>query len=164
MVDLPAPFSPMRAVTSPLCRPKETSFSAFTPGKLLETCASARAGGEGWVEGKVRRPSCPSPVTGEGGAKRRMRAISGRAATVRSVYPSSALPRQGTFSRRGEKETDQKILAYFSTLLLSNVKGSPITASPSGPTLVSPLRPIFKVEPGAAEAPPRMSAMIIVAE
>src|SRR5271169_1016033 len=62
------------------------------------------------------------------------------------------------------KRRPQKILANFSTLLLSKVNGSPITASPSSPTLVSPMRPIFKVEPGAAALPPRISAMICVAE
>ena len=41
-VDLPAPFSPTRAWTSPLRRSNETWSSAFTPGKLLETPSTSR--------------------------------------------------------------------------------------------------------------------------
>jgi hypothetical protein len=41
-VDLPAPFSPTKACTSPLRRSNETLSSAFTPGKLLETFSTSR--------------------------------------------------------------------------------------------------------------------------
>ena len=37
---------------------------------------------------------------------------------------------------------DQKIFANSSTFDLSNTKGSPMTHSPSGPTVVSPFEPI----------------------
>ena len=38
-VDLPAPFSPTNARTSPFCKVKLTSFSAVTPGYNLLTCS-----------------------------------------------------------------------------------------------------------------------------
>src|SRR5512147_3258251 len=41
-VDLPAPFSPTRACTSPGRSSKSTSLSARTPGKLLDTASSLR--------------------------------------------------------------------------------------------------------------------------
>src|SRR5580692_1932750 len=44
IVDLPAPFSPISAVTSPALRPKVTSCKARTPGKLFETPVRARTG------------------------------------------------------------------------------------------------------------------------
>src|SRR5471032_1118836 len=44
IVDLPAPFSPISAVTSPALSPKVTSFKARTPGKLLETPIRDRTG------------------------------------------------------------------------------------------------------------------------
>src|SRR6185369_11211426 len=46
-VDLPAPFSPISACTSPRRTSKETSSTARTPGKLLVTLRIAnRVGGE----------------------------------------------------------------------------------------------------------------------
>src|SRR4051812_35297066 len=44
-VDLPAPFSPQRAWTSPACRSKLTSRSATTPGKRLVSPRAARMTG-----------------------------------------------------------------------------------------------------------------------
>ena len=44
MVDLPAPFSPISAVTSPALRPKLTSCRARTPGKDFETPVRDRTG------------------------------------------------------------------------------------------------------------------------
>src|SRR4051812_17847429 len=44
MVDLPAPFSPINAVTRPGASDRLTSFSACTPGKLLERLESVRMG------------------------------------------------------------------------------------------------------------------------
>src|ERR1700689_773495 len=41
-VDLPAPFSPIRAWISPALRSSETLSSALTPGKVLLTASSAR--------------------------------------------------------------------------------------------------------------------------
>ena len=41
-VDLPAPFSPIRAWTSPARRVKSTSWSARTPGNDLVTPETAR--------------------------------------------------------------------------------------------------------------------------
>src|SRR5208282_1697732 len=43
-VDLPAPFSPTRAVTSPARKVRLTLCKARTPGKLLETPRSDRTG------------------------------------------------------------------------------------------------------------------------
>src|SRR4051812_496099 len=51
-VDLPAPFSPMRAWTSPGWRSKRTFFSAWTPGKDL-LMPSMRSRGDGGVDGMV---------------------------------------------------------------------------------------------------------------
>src|SRR5271156_4552659 len=44
MVDLPAPFSPINAVTSPASRLNAMSWSARTPGKDLETPVRDRIG------------------------------------------------------------------------------------------------------------------------
>src|SRR5690242_3715130 len=43
-VDLPDPFSPTRACTSPGAQSKSTSLSAFTPGNDFDTPASTTAG------------------------------------------------------------------------------------------------------------------------
>src|SRR5687767_12818374 len=42
-VDLPAPFSPIKACTDPACTSKETSVSALTPGNSIDTRSKARA-------------------------------------------------------------------------------------------------------------------------
>ena len=42
-VDLPAPFSPSSAMTSPVLRWSCTSSRAFTPGKVLVTCSMTTA-------------------------------------------------------------------------------------------------------------------------
>src|ERR1700678_4252962 len=44
IVDLPAPFSPMRAVTSPAFRRNATSWRARTPGNDFETPIKDRMG------------------------------------------------------------------------------------------------------------------------
>src|SRR5512132_3474093 len=65
-VDLPAPFSPTRACTSPGRNSKSTSLSARTPGKLLDAASSwrglaapdgAAAGPPGGTPGRPVAPS-----------------------------------------------------------------------------------------------------------
>src|SRR5947209_4665090 len=48
-VDLPAPFSPIRATISPASTDKLTPSSAIAPGKRLEMPVISRAGGTGSV-------------------------------------------------------------------------------------------------------------------
>src|SRR6188508_2699567 len=67
-VDLPAPFSPMRAWTSPGNSRKSTASSALTPGKVIETPRISTIG-DVVMNGDVvmRRP--PSSTVGVGGSE-----------------------------------------------------------------------------------------------
>ena len=47
VVDLPAPFSPTSAVTSPACNDSDTSESARTPGNVFVTPVIVSTGGRG---------------------------------------------------------------------------------------------------------------------
>src|SRR5215217_6848992 len=68
-VDLPAPFSPRRALTSPARRSKSTLSFARTPGNCLVMCRSSRTGGSAIPRdpNEGRRPvrtgggGCPPP-------------------------------------------------------------------------------------------------------
>src|SRR6185312_11603198 len=62
-VDLPAPFSPRSACTSPFCRSKSTPSFATTPGKRLVIPLSSRRGASAMGEGSVRGGTGP-PLTG----------------------------------------------------------------------------------------------------
>src|SRR5580765_6475384 len=61
-VDLPAPFSPRSACTSPLRRSKSTPSFATTPGKRLVIPLSSRRGASVMGEGSVRGGTSP-PLT-----------------------------------------------------------------------------------------------------
>src|SRR5215211_7585180 len=61
-VDLPAPFSPRSACTSPLRRSKSTPSLATTPGKRLVIPLSSRRGASAMGEGSVRGGTSP-PLT-----------------------------------------------------------------------------------------------------
>src|SRR3954451_5484773 len=52
-VDLPAPFSPTSACTSPACRSSETSSSAWIAPNDFEACWSERSGGGRRPSGKA---------------------------------------------------------------------------------------------------------------
>lgn len=141
-VDLPAPFSPTSAVTSPARKVSPTLCSARTPGKLLETPRSDSTGVASAVsddrrnEGSDRIDSRPE--------------LGGSRACVLLV--------------RQARDDDQKIFANFSMFDLSKVNGSAIAASPSAPILMSPMRPAWIVVPGLPVAlPSAMSAAIMVA-
>ena len=123
MVDFPAPFSPISAVTSPALRSNADVMQRAHAGKTLRNAG--------------KRAARTSPLRREHLAiDLRCPAGDGRLREVRDL--------EGT--------ADQKILANFSTFDLSKMKGSPIAASPSSPILVSPMRPIFTVEPGSPGA------------
>ncbi|GAA4613065.1 hypothetical protein GCM10023195_56400 [Actinoallomurus liliacearum] len=54
MVDLPAPFSPASATTSPLETVNETSFTAATPPNDFDTLPTAIAGAGLTAGGSIR--------------------------------------------------------------------------------------------------------------
>src|SRR5918994_4366129 len=63
-VDLPAPFSPSRACTSPLCRSRSIRSFARTPGNCFVMPSSSRRGAStigSKAKGRARRPA-PRPV------------------------------------------------------------------------------------------------------
>ncbi len=144
-VDLPAPFSPISAVTSPGRKARLTLCRARTPGKRLETPDIDRIGAAGLT-------SC--------GAGAELRAAIG------SIFPAMEERRAPAPPGEAQKARadNQKILANFSIFDLSKVKGSDIAAEPSSPILISPMRPAWIVVPGAPVAlPSAIRAAIIVA-
>src|SRR4029453_854714 len=72
-VDLPAPFSPRSACTSPLRRSKSTPSFATTPGKRLVIPLSSRRGASAMGAGSVRGGTSP-PLT-EGSLVHRVRDV-----------------------------------------------------------------------------------------
>src|SRR5918998_3209143 len=98
-VDLPAPFSPMRACTSPGNRRRETSSSAFTPGNWIVMPVIATTGSVG---GGTAAGSAGTAVLGAGDTG----GLSGGGSTAR---PGEGAPGTGggDGSRGGLPRADQ---------------------------------------------------------
>src|SRR5918912_49962 len=73
-VDLPAPFSPRRAWTSPLASSKSTWSFATTPGKRLVMPFNSRSGASAMARDKCKGASLgPAPLRGSSGLAERVR-------------------------------------------------------------------------------------------
>jgi hypothetical protein len=153
-VDFPAPFSPIRATTSPGKRSKLTPLSARTPGKRLLMLESAKHGSRlgrvnGCVTAASRRRSQAArllkthPVaTGE--------PLFARSAT-RVVRPTSSPRSQRGFWR----QSNQNCAAYFSMFDLSKTRRLFRNVLFSASIFISPRRPILTVLPTSGFSWPR---------
>ena len=153
-VDFPAPFSPIRATTSPGKRSKLTPLSARTPGKRLLMLESAKHGSRlGRVNGCVtaasrrRYQTARIPKTDPVAAGK---PVFARGAT-RVVCPTSSPRRQ----RGVWRQSNQNCAAYFSMFDLSKTRRFFRNVLFSASINISPRRPILTVLPTSGFSWPR---------
>jgi hypothetical protein len=145
-VDFPAPFSPIRATTSPGYRSKLTPLSARTPGKRLLMLESAKHGSRvGRVNGCVTaagRRRCQAARLPKTDPVATRKPLLGRNATT-VVWPTSTPRRQ----RGVWRQSNQNCAAYFSMFDLSKTRRLFRNVLFSASINISPRRPILTVLP-----------------
>lgn len=149
-VDFPAPFSPIRATTSPGYRSKLTPLSARTPGKRLLMLDSAKHGSRA----ALVRGAISARFKGSVTAASRRRCQAARllkiapVATEKPLFARNATtfvcPTSPPWRQRGAwLHSNQNCAAYFSMFDLSKTRRLFRNVLFSASIVISPRRPIL---------------------